>query len=248
MFEEREQFSEREERLDPEEQSDWEKKEQEKREEIRTKFTVIIEELHGSVSDIIDIVESGEIKTIAFAKRVILSEEDIKGITKNIGNINFLLGKSRPMLDSYIKFTNTTPDFKSINDIIFQLSRFMTDTQRKPFYQIHEEKYGKRYFKKVPILKLANDVSILSERILGTLEVAGDYIVDVGKLSSNNTRRQDYDVGGYGSDRYSYWDRKNWDKTHKDEPKNFETEQRRKQPDQRPLRDVGDVYEPAEKP
>ena len=199
---------ERQHRLSPEEESAWEEKERKAREEIQKRFITIVVDMKRDCDIINDIVNSAESKVVgANHERVDLSEDDLSDLTVNIKDMNFLLGKARPMLDSYIRFSTTTPDFKPINNLMYQLNTFLRDTQKKRFYQIHKQKYDKRYFKKIPLLSIVDKISFLVERILGTMSVGGDYIVDVGK-----SRRDKYgargEMGpGTGMDRFggSYW-------------------------------------------
>lgn len=251
----------------PEQQNAWDKIEEKKREEIRTRFTRLIEMLKESRDSILDIVRDAPVEFAGRDNRKNLTEEQLNRIFFDINNLNYCLGQARPMLDAYIRFQHSTPDFGPVNNLLYALNQFLVDTQKRQFYILwsqpgvdfkgkpHEPKH---YFRAVPLRNVVNKLSFLIERILGALETGGNYIVDIPKRQTQSR----YDgvqsrFGSYGGSSYGggggydninggydnrfgnkFWDRRN---------PNFEDMQRSKSvKKQSPQRDFGDNYEDQE--
>ncbi|MCK5018827.1 MAG: hypothetical protein KAS32_17325 [Candidatus Peribacteraceae bacterium] len=230
---------------------DYDKKEDEKREIIRGRFTTIVTDLSNSCEEMQTAINNKEKEEVARAIRINFSENELLSFKENIKALNLNLGKARPMLDSYITFRNTTPKFDYVNNLIYKLNKFMIDTQKRRFYELRLVHDDKRYFKYMMLSSIVEELSMLIERIKGTMETGGQFIVDFPKVQSTNQHGPgtyndgEFNQGPYNSPYYSggyspYRGGKEYSKMLEAQREN---ELRTKTVQKTPLRDIGDGYE-----
>ena len=224
---------------------DYDEKENEKRLLIQKRFTYIINIFDETCKNMLELINNREKEDLARAIRISFSENELYLFKENLKVMNRTLGKARPMLDSYIIFSNSTPKFDYVNNLVYKLNSFIIETEKRRFYEIHLMKYNKRYFKYVNMNSIVEELAILIERIKGTLETGGELIVDYPKIQSSgsNNLNDGYD-GGYPP-RNPYYDNftpyrgKEYTKMLSSQR---EESLRTKTVQKTPLRDIGDGY------
>lgn len=172
-----------------EEERIWEKKEDERRAEIKGRYDKVIDELKTSKDRILDIVNNSKIVFKGRDNRIDITQNEVTEIFDCMRTLNSALGKTRSLSDAYIHFARSTPDLADINNILYYFNKFLLDSQQRPFF-ILWAKDGKYYFRASKIKNYGNVISFLTERIIGSLEVASNYIVDIPKV---HPQQQKYD-------------------------------------------------------
>ena len=180
-----------------EEERIWNKKEDERRALIKGRYDKVIEELQIPKQRILEIVNNADVVFKGRDHRIDVTQKEVTEIFDCMRNLNTALGKTRSMFDAYLHFARSTPDLAAINTILYNFNRFLLDSQQRPFFilWVKEDKY---YFKAVKIRNYGNKISFLIERIIGSLEVASNYVVDIPKV---HPQQQKYD--GVGSPQIS---------------------------------------------
>lgn len=178
---------------------EWQKKEIEKRNKfLRQKFINVIDSLVDSKDRIKEIV--GEKKSVFKGRklRIDIPREELDEMSGHIESMNFQLGKASTMLDSYIRFRNSTPDLRPINNLIYELNEFVVNSQRSVFFQQHMIQNNKRYFEKLDLQDKVMQISFLIERILGVMETGGDFTVDVIYMESEKREERERGADRFG--------------------------------------------------
>jgi len=176
--------------LTDDEEKLWDKKEDERRALIKKRYEDVILELREPLDSLLKVSNEAKIKFIGRESRLDVSLEEVESIFKAMRNLNLSLGKTRSLFDAYIHFDRSTPDLKNINNILYNFNRFMIETQQRRFFILWAQE-GKYYLKSVKTKGYINNVSFLIERIIGALEVASNYVVDIPKINPNVQQRYD---------------------------------------------------------
>lgn len=92
-------------------------------------------------------------------------------------NVNLHIGMASSVLDSYITFTKSQPDFTKFFNLFYQLQKF-TDNHRSSIFYISNAKNNSYLYPYTVINRALHKMSFLLSRLCGTLMVAGDYIMD----------------------------------------------------------------------
>lgn len=179
--------------LSEEEMRIWDKKEDERRALIKERYDDVIKELQDSKDRILEIVNEAKVVFKGRDHRIDITQGEVSEIFDLMGQLNAALGKTRSLTDAYIHFARSTPDLTAINTILYYFNKFLLDSQQRPFFILWVEE-GKYYFRAVKIKDYANKISFLTERIIGSLYVASNYILDIPKV---HPQQQKYD--GFGS-------------------------------------------------
>lgn len=197
--------------LSQDEEKLWDKKEDERRSQIRDRYGEVITELKKSTDIILGIVNNANVVFKGRDNRIDITYEEVEQLFDSMRDLNASLGKARSLFDAYVHFVRSTPDLAPINNILFNFNRFLVDSQQRPFFilwsnnknEITKEDEPKYYFRSVKIKNYANKLSFLIERILGALEIAGNYIVDIPKTHPQMQQRYDgsggSQLGGMGN-------------------------------------------------
>jgi len=173
-------------------------------------------------------------EVIKFHTYVSMSEDEEEEFITEINRLNENIGAARSILDSYITFTRSQPDFEKFLNIIFQVHEFMENyTEKSIFYLFNLRSSNKRLYP-LKLNKALHKLSLLFARLCGTLSIAGDYIIDLPPASHPSQMpdgvngspywRGDYG-GGYG---YDDWRRPFIERDGIDRPR-------------RKTRDIGDI-------
>lgn len=179
-----------------EEERIWEKKEDERRTLIKKRYDKVIKELQDSKDRILEIVNTADMVFKGRDHRIDITREEVSEIFDSMRILNSALGKTRSLSDAYIHFARSTPDLAAINTILYHFNKFLLDSQQRPFFilWVKENKY---YFRAVKIRNYANVISFLTERIIGSLEVASNYVIDIPKV---HPQQQKFDgIGNFGN-------------------------------------------------
>lgn len=200
--------------LSQDEERLWDKKEDERRAQIKNRYTEVIDEIAESKDTILEIVNKANIVFKGRDNRIDITYEQVEDIFDCMRALNASLGKARSLFDAYVHFSRSTPDLTPVNNILFNFNRFLVESQQRPFFILwsNNKDYSddkdnpkddpKYYFRAVKIKNYANKLSFLLERILGALEIAGNYIVDIPKTHPQMQQRYDgsggSQLGGMG--------------------------------------------------
>lgn len=176
--------------LSDDEERQWDKKEDERRALIKKRYDDVILELREALDSLMEIADIKKMEFIGRESRLDVSLEDVEGIFSSMRSLNLSLGKTRSLFDAYIHFDRSTPDLKNINNILYNFNRFMIETQQRRFFILWAQE-GKYYLKSVKTKGYINNISFLVERIIGALEVAANYVVDIPKVNPSTQQRYD---------------------------------------------------------
>ncbi len=148
--------------------------EEKKLEEIANHLFTII----GEIKDPFTIIQ-GLIKnkvTINHKTYFELNEEEDVEFFQNITKLNESLGKASSILDSYIRFTKSSPDFDKFLNIIYNFVVNYNAHRGTIFFQANAEMglYLYPYFEVDAVMKKMN---LLYHRLCGTLRIGGQYII-----------------------------------------------------------------------
>ena len=175
--------------LSDEEERIWDKKEDERRAVIKGRYDKVIGELKDSTKKILDIVNNSKTEFKGRDNRRDITQEEVTEIFDSMRTLNSALGKTRSLSDAYIHFTRSTPELADINNILYYFNKFLLDSQQRPFFILWEKEW-KYDFRASKIRNYGNVISFLIERIIGSLEVASNYVVDIPKV---HPKQQKYD-------------------------------------------------------
>lgn len=181
----------------------------ERRKEIAGKFYSLTSSIKLSFEKFKELL--GKTEVIKFQTYISLTVEEEQELLAELDRLNENIGKARTILDSYITFTRSSPDFEKFLNIIFQVHEYMeTYAEQSIFYQFNKRQYGKCLYSNEKLVKAQHKLSFLFNRLCGTLTVAGDYIIDLAYLqpaqhsqpgmegAGGYYRPDYYGGGGYG--------------------------------------------------
>ncbi len=158
-------------------QPDQPKTDQDKREEISQKFYTLSSAIKLSLENLIHITSSSKKHHINIQPYFILNERTEEAFMHEMDNVNLHIGMASSVLDSYITFTKSQPDFTKFFNLFYQLQKF-TDNHRSSIFYISNARNGSYLYPYTVINRALRKMSFLLSRLCGTLMVAGDYIMD----------------------------------------------------------------------
>lgn len=106
----------------------------------------------------------------------VLNREEDDIFNQELTTVNENLGTARTILDSYITFSKSVPDFeKFFNKFYYIYKTFITNHRRTLFFRhnVEKEKYMYLYYE---IHDGLQELGFLFARLCGTLNIGGDYI------------------------------------------------------------------------
>lgn len=150
---------------------------QDKREAISQKFYTLSSAIKISLETLIGITDTSEKHYINIQPYFIVTEKTEKAFMHEMDNVNFQIGMASSVLDSYITFTKSQPDFSKFFNLFYQLQKF-TDNHRSSVFYITNARNNNFMYPYTVINRALRKMSFLLSRLCGTLMVAGDYIQD----------------------------------------------------------------------
>lgn len=143
--------------------------------EIKDKFWSVAAEIQISKDDWIGL--SKKTRTIGSTIFSILNQEQDWEFDRILNQVNELLGMSNGMVDAYVFFENSTPDFKKHYNIIYDLHEAIKKHRRSWFYMYWRQQ-NQHLYPTLIIEEYIRELNMLLSRLKGHLKVGGDYIVD----------------------------------------------------------------------
>jgi hypothetical protein len=172
-----------------------------KRQEIVSRFNNA--SFDSDVRFLIDTCNNAEYGEFAFKHRIGLNNDDFHNFFQTLMDINEHLAMCQSILDSYITFSNSTPNFQNLQNAIFHFYDFIAKQSSRTFYFVMLEKYGIHYFEAGTFKKHVYGLSFLLSRLKGTLAVASWYIIDIeSQTRQSNSGGFDRFGGSGGFDRF----------------------------------------------
>lgn len=162
-----------------------------KREEIANDFNVLISRIKVPFQSILTLrknkikPESKEAKELGiYVDNVYfrLDEEEEQEFFQHLTDLNETLGAANSTLDSYIKFTKSSPDFEKFLNMFFIFVENYTNYRASGFFQVHAEKGNYLY----PYFEVDNvlvKLQFLFARLCGTLSIGARWTVIQPPLS-----------------------------------------------------------------
>lgn len=150
---------------------------QDKREVISQKFYTLSSAIKISLETLIDITDTSKKHYINIQPYFIVTEKSERAFMHEMDNVNFQIGMASSVLDSYITFTKSQPDFTKFFNLFYQLQKF-TDNHRSSIFYITNARNNNYMYPYTVINRALRKMSFLLSRLCGTLMVAGDYIQD----------------------------------------------------------------------
>ncbi len=150
---------------------------QDKREAIGQKFYTLSSAIKVSLENLIRITTSSNKHYINLQPYFIVNEKTEDTFIHELDNVNLHIGMASSVLDSYITFTKSQPDFTKFFNLFYQLHKFITN-HRKTIFYITNTRDGKIMYPFTTINNTLHSIDFLLSRLCGTLMVAGDYIQD----------------------------------------------------------------------
>lgn len=164
-----------------------------------------------------------------------LNAEDEHDLDVEIDQVNRNIWNARAKLDSYIKFTNSTPRFDLTLNLISQLYDGLKMHRKKRFYRIHvvQGNYYYPYFELTEALRKLKGVFSGHEGVLG---VGADYIEKPPPLSQAGAGAPEQPTGG------PYYPHTPWNPIYEQQPWRYPPayDQEREHRRRRPPREIGD--------
>lgn len=184
---------------DDESDSIWQERERKKREAIAIKISEI--GFEKDVDILLNLVEGCDKVDEAYKGRIIFKPDEYKLFRNTLRDINMHLAESQTVLDSYISFSNSTPKFKNLLNLLYKFQTELTSQNSRHFNRIKLKKTGNYYFTVNEISDYVDSISFLLYRIIGTLYIAAEYIKDAEeetKRGGGGSSFDDYGRGGGG--------------------------------------------------
>ena len=177
----------------------WQEREKQKREAIALKISEI--GFEKDVDILLHLMDSCEKVDEAYKGRIIFTPDEYKLFRNTLRDVNMHLAESQTILDSYISFSNSTPKFKNLLNLLFNFQSELTKQNNRQFNRIKLKKTNNYYFTVNEIRDYVDSISFLLYRIIGTLYIAAEYIKD----AEEETRRGSSSAfGDYEYDRSGY--------------------------------------------
>ncbi len=206
-----------------------------KREEIANDFNVLISRIKVPFQSILilrknkikpDSKESKELGIRVDSVYFKLNEEEEQKFFQHLTDLNETLGAANSTLDSYIKFTKSSPDFEKFLNMFFIFVENYTNYRASYFFQVNAEK-GNYLYPYYEVDNVLVKLQFLFARLCGTLSIGARWTIIQPPVSHSPMGGDYYGGGGESyrpySDMYSPY---------------------RYQPEQKPkYRDIGDSYE-----
>ena len=184
----------------------WQERERKKREAIALKISEV--GFEKDVDILLNLVDTCEKTDEAYKGRIIFKPDEYKLFRNTLRDVNMHLAESQTILDSYISFSNSTPKFKNLLNLLFNFQSELTKQNNRQFNRIKLKKTNNYYFTINEISDYVDSISFLLYRIIGTLYIAAEYIKDAEeetrKGGSSAFGDYDYERGAGGYDRRYY--------------------------------------------
>lgn len=157
----------------------------------------------------------------------LLNEEEEQEFFGHLTELNETLGASNSTLDSYIKFTKSSPDFEKFLNMFYIFVENYTNYRSTFFFQVNAEKGNYLY----PFFEVDNvlvKLQFLFARLCGTLSIGARWTII--QPPSSSSPMGDAGIGGYGDGYRPFHDMY--------DPFRYQPEQQKPK-----YRDIGDAYE-----
>ncbi len=211
-----------------------------KREEIANDFNVLISRIKIPFQTILtlrkkkikpDSKESRELNVKVDNTYFLLNEEEEQDFFQNLTSLNETLGAANSTLDSYIKFTKSSPDFEKFLNMFYIFVENYTNYRASFFFQFHAEKghYLYPYFEVDNVLV---KLQFLFARLCGTLSIGARWTVIQPPVSHAPMGGDHYGGEPYGRPYHDLYDPYRYQPFNEPKPK---------------YRDIGDAYEGQER-
>lgn len=193
-------FDEKEEEDEDRKDSVWQERERQKREAIAIKISEV--GFEKDVDILLNLMDTCEKIDEAYKGRIIFKPDEYKLFRNTLRDVNMHLAESQTILDSYISFSNSTPKFKNLLNLLFNFQSELTKQNNRQFNRIKLKKTNNYYFTINEISDYVDSISFLLYRIIGTLYIAAEYIKDAEEESRKSSSAfGDYEHGRGGYDR-----------------------------------------------
>jgi hypothetical protein len=179
------------------------------REDIARDFYVLISRIKLPFTEIFKLrskkVKPGDDKAKKLGIRVdktyfLLTEEEEQDFFRYLTQLNETLGNANSTLDSYIKFTKSSPDFEKFLNMFFIFVENYTAYRATIFFQAHAE-HGNYLYPYYEVDNVLVKLQFLFARLCGTLDVGARWTV-IQPPSSHSSGGFDGGYGGGGIDPY----------------------------------------------
>lgn len=164
-----------------------------KRKEIVDKFNDA--SFHEDVKILLDIVKNAEYRELAFKYRIGLTEDQFLAFFNTLTEINEHLAMCQSILDAYVKFSNSTPNFKNLLNELYHFYSFISEQASRTFYFVTLEDEGMHFFEAGKFKKHVYGLAFLLARLKGTLTIATWYLIDI----AFQNRQPSYNDGMMGN-------------------------------------------------
>jgi hypothetical protein len=191
------------------EMGEYDEKELEKRKEIVARFQGI--GLDEDIKNITDLTENAMYIEVAFKPRVGFHNAEFSKLQECVRSINTHVAMAQSILDAYIRFPQSTPDFDNIKNVLYGFHKFIWEESSKSFHIERVNRDGIHYLPNktfrgrnragewvivYPYTMHVNNITYLLSRLIGVLDVGGWYLIDVEGEKRGAEEQGRY--GGYG--------------------------------------------------
>jgi len=150
--------------------------EQKLRQGITDKFNSLSTEIDMSTSQIFNLLRvKFEKKGQIYAR---LTESQDEELFQELTKINVELGKASAMLDSYIRLTNSTPDFKNFFNKIYNIMVYIRNHRNTVFFKVNVRDNEQYLYPQLTLVTLLRELALLFGRLRGVLIIGGEFIKD----------------------------------------------------------------------
>lgn len=194
---------------------EYDEKELQKRKEIVERFKTI--GLDKDIETLTQLSENAMYKEVAFKPRVGFYNSEFNKLQQCVRDINTHVAMAQSILDAYIRFPQSTPDFDNIKNVLYNFHKFIWEESSKSFHIERVNREGIHYLPNKtyrgkdrtgmptivhPFTMHVNNITYLLSRLIGVLDVGGWYLIDV-EGEKRNTGEEERYGGRYGGyDRY----------------------------------------------
>lgn len=181
------------------------------REDISSDFKAIITRIKVPFNEIL-ILRKNKIKPDSLESKKLgieihntyfkLDEEEEQTFLRNLTELNETLGAANSTLDSYIRFTKSSPDFEKFLNMFYIFIENYTNYRSSFFFQSHAEK-GNYLYPYYEVDNVLTKLQFLFARLCGTLSIGARWII----IQPPSPPHSGLPIGGdYGSDMRPYHD------------------------------------------